>query len=196
MRQPFPIKPAALVARARCCPCLCAKWHGSRHDLALCAASTGWTAAAVLCPVAKNAAHLNPLSTLGPPLRRGSGGDGRAHSAIQVLEPILRVGERCRRTGSRAEINSMVRPMLDKRTATRPLAPYWRTKLRLLSHDSELYEPVLDLAPQPCSPMADPPSAVGAATRARRKESRHFAVSEENEGGCLPAAAGAVHSAR
>ena len=70
-------------------------------------------------------------------------------------------------------------PGWQKRTATRLEAQYWRTKLRLLSHDAELYEAALRLTPQPFTPLTDPPNAVGMAVSERRKELWRFAVSEE-----------------
>jgi hypothetical protein len=70
-------------------------------------------------------------------------------------------------------------PGWQKRTATRLEAQYWRTKLRLLSHDAELYEAALKLTPHPFTPLTDPPNYVGMAISERRKELWRFAVSEE-----------------
>ena len=47
-------------------------------------------------------------------------------------------------------------PGWQKRTATHLEAQYWRTKLRLFSHDAELYEAALKLTPHPFTPLADP----------------------------------------
>ena len=70
-------------------------------------------------------------------------------------------------------------PRWQKRTATNLEAQYWRTKLRLLSHDADMYEAALRLTPQPFTPLTGPLHVVGIVVTERRKELWRFVVSEE-----------------